>query len=211
MYLVIDTETNGLPQYRDKATGEDIAAEADGQPRLASFAMIRCAADLTVESTYHAYVRPADWEMTPETTALNGLTTEFLNEHGFPISEVLTEYQNAILEGRTVIAYGSRFDTKIMRGELRRAGKDALFEQTPTICVMQACMGVVKKPDGGRGWPKLEHACAHFGIPLSEKHRAPEDAEAARLIAHHLQNMGKLPEGRVHFSKNKKPDSSTNT
>lgn len=201
MFLVIDTETNGIPQYKDDK-GVPIPADRIDQPRLAQFAMIRCDENLNVQDVYTALIRPDGWEMTPETTAKNGLTTEYLNEHGFPVAEVLTEYQNGILEGRAVLAYGAQFDCKIMRGELRRAGKDDLFEQTKNACIMQSCMGVVKKPDGGKGWPKLEHACAHFGIVQTTQHRAAEDAEAARQIALHLKAIDRLKTPIVHHAKN---------
>jgi hypothetical protein len=54
------------------------------------------------------------------------------------VSAPVAVYCAAIDEGRVVVAYNAHHDLKIMRGELRRAGRDDLFAKTRNICAMRA-------------------------------------------------------------------------
>jgi len=196
VYAVIDTEGSGTFDFTQDA-------DADGQPRLAQLALLRCDADFNVLSSYAGYVRPDGWTMDPAATAVNGLTDEFLNEHGKPVTEVLSEYQNAIEEGLIVVAFNAQHDCKQLRGELRRAEMDDMFERTRNICVMRGSAGCGMRPDGKKGWPKLEHVRAFLGLNTEGAHKADRDAEDARRCAQHLKSIDRLPEAAVHYAKNR--------
>lgn len=212
-YVVIDTETNKLATFK-KPDGTPHPADADDQPRLAELAMVYLDNNFEIEREFSRYVRPNGWWMEPEAAAKNGLTDEFLNEHGREVTEVLAEYQNAIEEGRAVLAYGAQFDCKIMRGELRRAGLDDLFDRTLNSCIMQSCMSlkIPKYDEAGelipnaRGWPKLSDACRHFGIEQEKAHTGMSDARAAAQIAKFLDNSGHLKAPTIHRAKNHPKD-----
>lgn len=204
-YLVFDTETSGLPDY---------AAPADDpcQPRLAQFTghvlqMHDRDRGISFErvDTMNYLVRPDGWEMEEGATAVNGLTTEYLREHGQPVGDLLAWYTSTIKGGCIAVSYNARHDCKVMRGELRRAEMEDLFEQTPNICLMRACgkkeVGIVKA-NGGRGWPKLSDACRHFGIEQAGEHTASGDAEAHVQLFLKLHAAGLLPEAEVHYAKN---------
>lgn len=202
-YIVIDTETNGLAIFKNP-DGTPRPADADDQPRMAELAIVYLDASFNVEKETALYVRPNGWQMTDEATAKNGLTTEFLNEHGQDVTVVLSEYQNAIEEGRAVLAYGAQFDCKIVRGELRRAGLDDLFERTRNACIMQSCSPLkIPKADGRKGWPKLSDACEFFGIEMEKAHSGLSDARAAAKIAKILHERGALKTPAVHYAKNR--------
>lgn len=126
MYLVLDTETTGLPDHRQ-------AADAVGQPRVASVAMIFCDGDLNIQAEYSSLIRPDGWEMPAHVAAINGLRTDYLVAEGCPILIPLLLYGAAIMQGRVVVAHNPWFDTKMMRGELRRAGLRDLYFETRTI------------------------------------------------------------------------------
>lgn len=193
-YGILDTETSGLPD-------NDLPADHPTQPRLAHLAMVYVDTDLEVQATHDIYVKPEGWRMQPGATAVNGLTDDFLAEHGAPIGEVLDRYQEMILGGYIAVAFNAQFDCKVMRGELRRAGRDDLFERTANICVMRPLVGICRIPQkNGRGfkWPKLDEACAHFKIPYRRKHMAPDDAMAAFEIMKWLLKIGRCPEPEVH-------------
>jgi hypothetical protein len=70
-------------------------------------------------------------------------------------------------------------DLKIMRGELRRAGRDDLFAKTRNICTMRA----FSKAFNAR-WTKLADALDHFGLELNGAH-----------------DLGACPEPAVYGSK----------
>ena len=197
-YLVFDTETTGLFDFK-------LPADAPGQPRLASVAFI-VADELGREiSRNKHYIKPDEWEMSPETGAINGLTTEFLAENGVPVSAVLDEYVDHVAFGLIVAAFNVQFDAKMMRAELRRASRDDRFETTPNTCIMRSL-----KPYGAEGlvikngqYVKLEAACAHFGILNADAHDAMADAEAARAILEILIRDGRLIPPAVHYAKAK--------
>ena len=196
-FVVFDTETTGLFDFK-------LPADDPSQPRLASVAFIITDEDgQTIEAAKH-YIKPDGWEMSPETTAINGLTTEFLAEHGAPITEVLDLYTGYIESGLIVAAFNAQFDCKVMRAELRRAGRPDLFEDTRNTCVMRGLkpykdQGLAIK--GGQ-FVKLDAACDFFGIINAEAHDAMGDAEAAREILMRLIADGNVIEPKVHYAKN---------
>jgi DNA polymerase-3 subunit epsilon len=203
-FIVFDTETSGLMDYKRSADAQI------KQPRVAEFAGILLDSAFRIESTFHRFVLPAGWEMTPETTAINGLTTEFLREHGKPIEEVLDWYSEHILSGRPVVAFGAQFDCKMMRGELRLAGRDDLFEHTPNICLMRSARPfakqigreLVKAGGNNKGWPKLDDLCNFLGVERTEKHRGMADCKDATSCLQKMITLGFEPVAEVHHAKN---------
>lgn len=198
-YLIIDTETSGLPDFAKPA-------EAEGQPRLCSIALIL--ADERGEEIGHGaehyLIKPDGWEISPEITAINGLTTERCEAEGVPITTVLARYTDLIERGHVVIAYNSQFDTKIMRGELRRAGMPDLFEQTPNVCAMRACkqLNIEKAGEKKSGFPKLTDTYRHFfKAEVPDNHTALGDARACLMIWRELIKMGAAPAPEVHYAK----------
>lgn len=211
-YLVFDTETTGLPPRG--ARGEPpIPADDPRQPRLAGFAGIVTDAFGRELERHKFYVRPEGWTMAEmdaraiaqglkPASEVNGLTDDFLIDHGIPVGRVLDFYSGHITAGLIVVAFNAIFDTKIMRGELRRAGRPDLFEQTRNICVMRGLA-----PYARRGLPimrefiMLSEACEWFGIVNAQAHDAMGDAEAARALLETMIADDLLPAPTVTYSK----------
>lgn len=219
-YIVIDTEGTGLFRHHNiDADGNKVTARSDepGQPRMASYAGVLVDEELNIESVHQQYVLPIGWEnadgspmleMPAEALAINGLTFEFLREHGEPILPALTHYLAAIREGRAVLGFNAQHDGRQMRAELRRAGLPDEFEDTPNTCAMrslQAAKIKVKKLNGKGGFPRLIDAAAHFGVPgyeTEQHHKAIDDALATVFISRELHKMGALLPPAVHHAKN---------
>lgn len=163
-FVVVDTEGNGLFRY-------DLPADAEGQPRLAALAMIFLNESLEIEREWVRLVKPDGWVMSAEAEAINGLSMDRLNAEGVPIAEVLEAYTAAINDGYVVAAHNAQFDCKALRGALRLAGMDDLFERTPNFCTMRKSAGIIPKAGGKKGWPKLSEAKAF----LIERGRMPAD------------------------------------
>lgn len=196
-YAVIDTETSGLFDFSKPA-------DADGQPRLASLAMVFLDEELAETGRVHILVKPDGWEMSEAVSAINGLTTEILNEQGFPVADAIKAYADVIDEGHVIVAFNAQYDTKIMRGEMRRAGVDDRFERTPNICAMRALVDVCqvpKKTGKGFKFPKLSEACAHFEIINEGEHSAAGDADACVALLRKLHELKRLPEPAVYYAK----------
>lgn len=203
-YIVIDVETSGLYIYK-KPDGTPHPADAPDQPRLAELAMIFCDDDFSVLNEYQAYIKPDGWEMQPEATAINGLTTELLTQSGIPVVSVLALYHAAILTRHVVVAHNAQFDCKALRGESRRVGVPDLFEETPNICTMRSAMKLtpkVKKLNGKGGFPGLADVAAHFGIEQPKEHSALDDARVTVLVAKALKEAGVLLAADIHRAKN---------
>lgn len=169
MYLVLDTETTGLPDHRQ-------AADAVGQPRVASVAMIFCDGDLNIEAEYFSLIRPDGWIMPPHVTAINGLSTELLTTRGGPILLPLLLYGAAIMQGRIVVAHNPRFDAKLMRGELRRAGLCDYYMVTRTIDTVPWARTLCSN---GRLTTAYRELC---GQVIDGAHTALADARACREV-----------------------------
>ena len=201
-YCIFDTETTGLFLFKDPDTGAPIPADDPRQPRLAHLNMILVNEVLEEEDEIDLFVKPDGWEMPAEAGAVNGLTTQGLLEAGTPIAAVLDAYVDIVQRGYVMVAFNAQYDCKMMRGELRRAGRPDLFDQTPNICAMRASMALgVKKEGGGRGFPKLTDCAAHLGIEFNDAHTASGDTRATLALFRHLHALGALPEAKVHLAK----------
>lgn len=200
-YLIFDTETSGLFDYSQ-------GADAPGQPRMAQIGMIFVGADLKIEAEYEFSIRPEGWEMSPEAIEKTGLTTEYLKQHGVPATEALQLYNSAIEARRVVVGFNVQFDLKVGRAELRRAGMEDRYLQTRNLCMMWATRAIVAARDakGSVKIPKLEEACAFFGIDQPKAHSALADAHSAFGLMQKLIERGALPEPKSPYDKKaKKP------
>ena len=173
-FCIIDTETSGLFDWSRPA-------DAEGQPRLASLALILLRGDLSLEAEIGVLVRPEGWSMGEDAQRVHGLSNERLLKEGIPVRYALALYLTALNEGRVIVAHNTQYDTKIMRGELRRLGLPDEHERTRTICTMRSLTDVCKLPKarGGYKFPRLSEACEIvLSRPHVDAHGALPDARA---------------------------------
>lgn len=198
-YMIADCETSHLFRY-------DIPADAPGQPRLAQLGLIHVNSSFQIEAEHEFLIKPEGWEMSAEATEKTGLTTAYLKEHGMPIAEALALYKAGIAARRVVAGFNVQFDLKMMRAEMRRAGMEDDYLQTRNLCLMWATRAIVGARDtGGKvKIPKLEEACAFFGIEQLKKHGALPDAHSAYQLMLKLVERGALPEPKSPFDKKPK-------
>lgn len=182
--IVVDTETSGRFDFKR-------SADAEGQPRLAQIAMLLIDdEDGSIESEHSFYIKPDGWTMEAEASAVNGLTDEFLRDHGVPVRDAMEAYSQAILSGRYLIAFNAQWDAKMCRAELRRAGMPDLFEQTRNVCVMRKANGIILKEGGKKGWPSLERCREVLGLSSDGAHGAVKDARDALAVWLYLRSQG---------------------
>lgn len=198
MFLIKDTESTGLFDFSKPA-------DAEGQPRIAEIGLLFVNDALEVEREYHAYIKPDGWEMTAEAGAINGLTTEYLMEHGVPIVDALMVYSAALVEGRAVVAHNAQHDCKQTRGELRRANLPDLFEITKNVCTMRKANGHILKANGKKGWPSLKECRAFLKLPEDRPHGAISDARDALAVFRYLRSVGADLTPEVHYAGDNHP------
>jgi DNA polymerase-3 subunit epsilon len=204
-FLVIDSEGSGLFDFKKPA-------DAEGQPRMAALAMIVIDDAHQIVSERAHFIKPDGWSMSPEATAVNGLTDEFLHERGEPVRGVLEVYSDLIRAGHAVIAFNAQHDCKTVRAELRRAGMDDLFLLTKNVCVMRKANGHILKASGKKGWPSLAEARQFLNLDTSRAHTALGDAHDALAIFRHLHSVGADLTPEVHFAKDRPmPDATQST
>jgi DNA polymerase III epsilon subunit-like protein len=196
LFAPFDTETSGLPKY-------SLPADHPDQPHLASFAMILCDSEMLPVRTLEYLVKPDGWKMEPQATEANGLTDELLHDEGRPLAEVLDAYVAAIEQGYVVVAYNAQFDCKVMRGELRRAGRDDLFERTKNVCAMRSTKGLtVPKANGKGGFPALSDTYRFlFKEEMPGAHGAYADAVACLRVFKELTRLGLALPPAIHYAK----------
>jgi DNA polymerase-3 subunit epsilon len=191
-FLLIDTETTGLFDYRKRA-------HEPGQPRMCSIAAILVDdKGKEVDSFYHL-VNPRDWDEQTLATcggafAINGLSLERLRAEGTSLRLLLAGYDQFLRECDGVAAFGVEFDTKVLRGELRRAGRPDRYGARPVFCINEASTEICRIAPtdrmmmaGIRGFkkPKLAEAVEIIlGESLEGAHDAMVDLRAtARIFA----------------------------
>jgi len=88
------------------------------------------------------------------------------------------------------------------------AGLPDRFMQTRYICTMQGSRQIVdaRTADGKKKAPRLEEACAFFGIEVEEKgaHTGIGGAERALQILRHLKDRGEMPSFKDPYDKEPK-------
>lgn len=199
-YVIFDTETTGLPDWK-------LPADHPDQPRLASAAFLLADDDFNVTEEFYSLVKPDGWQMSEEAMRVTGITMEKLNDEGRPVRELLDFYAAAIDAGRISCAHNHQFDGKMMRGELRRAGMNDKFEQTPTICTMRSMTNICKiPPKGNRGgykWPTLSEALVFIHAENLGDHSAINDARGVAELLRYLHKTGQMPDAKVNYAKNR--------
>jgi DNA polymerase III epsilon subunit-like protein len=201
-YVVLDTETSGLMDFKKPA-------DAPGQPRVCQIGLIFVDGDLVTEREVEHLIKPNGWSLDNncEAAKVNGLTQEKLEADGVDIRDLLREYGSAIDERRIVVGHNCSFDMKLMRAEMRFAGFPDRYMQTKSICTMwgsRDIVGILAKNGRGFKIPKLSEACAYFGIEQPETHTALADARSALEILRKLRDAGKMPAYSDPYDKSKK-------
>lgn len=196
--LVWDTETTGIPLW-------NLPADDPSQPRMIQIAAVLYGADRRVERELVSLVKPEGWQMDDALAEKlgNGLVHARLEAEGRPVLELLTEFQEMHDAADMLVAYGARFDLKILRGELRRAGFPDRYGEKPYFCPMPACTKLCKIAPthamlaSGRKTnktPKLGEAISIIlGRELENAHDALADCRATADLFFHLCDNGHGP------------------
>ena len=173
--FVYDTETTGLPNWKEPS-------ESEVQPHLVQLAGVLV--DFETEEVIQSIdviIKPDGWEIPTETSDIHGITTEYALEHG--VSEMFAVAMLKMICGdATRIAYNKTFDQRIIRIAMKRYMSEEAIEQWAVkddhLCAMQ----MARKHMGGK-MPKLAEAYkAICGKELINAHSAMADTLAAKDI-----------------------------
>lgn len=183
MYLVYDTETNGLPKN-------------GSQPRIIQFAFILFDENFNEIERFCELIKPNGWGIPNEKFWIdNGYSTRINLEKGVPIDIALINFINCIERAQFMIAHNEAFDIPIIINEMKLSKVRA--ENKPVkICTMKTTTDLVqaKNVRGGLKWPKLKELHMKlFGVNFDGAHDTLEDVRATARCFKHLKEMNFYP------------------
>lgn len=183
-YLIIDTETNGLPQSYDLPH-----TDTANWPRLisASWGLYDDAG--TEHSAGSLMVQPDGYRWNPAAQRVHGIRPEEAQEYGVPLNTALNKLKTAIDQANVWVGHLIELDYHVIGAEFVRAGRGSEFEQKPMICTMSASAAV--SPNGD--WLKLDELVnVLFNKPMRNLHNAEADRLATARCFFELRHRGIL-------------------
>ncbi len=168
--IVFDTETTGLPVWKEPSGGEQ-------QPHI-----VQLAASLVdpiekrVIDSVDFIVRPDGWEIPADMTEIHGISNERAMDEGIPEADGLDIFLD-FWASRHRVAFNTTFDNRIIRIATKRFCTDAVVGDWKTGSYECAMIGS-RKVMGGRN-PKLSAAYKYFtGKEIEGAHNAVADVAA---------------------------------
>ncbi len=137
-YLIIDTETNGLPQsYHLPVT--DLA----NWPRLISVAWGLYDEKGQELDRQYVLVQPDGYRWNQVAQRIHGITQQQAETQGKPLVEVLNQLRPAIERADAWVGHNIDLDYSVVGAEFVRVGKKessgvGVFPTRPTLCTMDA-------------------------------------------------------------------------
>uniref|UniRef100_A0A6C0JVI3 Exonuclease domain-containing protein n=1 Tax=viral metagenome TaxID=1070528 RepID=A0A6C0JVI3_9ZZZZ len=155
--LVFDTETTGLPKFRSPAI-----EGANNWPHIVSISWIVLETDTNTEITRKNFlVKPRNWIIPPESTAVHGITHAHAMEHGLDLEYVLHTFLNEPCDAW--VAHNLEFDMNVV---IHGYIWDLRHVHTPIPARKYCTMKLGRIVCGVDKYPKLTELYAYtFGCP----------------------------------------------
>lgn len=193
MIVCLDTETTGLPDWRNPS-------DAPQQPHLVQLALILLSDDFTEHAHVSLVIKPDGWTIPDDVAAIHGITTAEADRIGVPEKLAARLYASMVYTlGARPIGHNVKFDLRIMRIALLRSGytKGQLdSRELDPFCTMTAAAPLVNLPPTDKmkaaGFtkpkpPSLTECIRHFfGEELDGAHDAMVDVRACLRVYRHL-------------------------
>jgi DNA polymerase III epsilon subunit-like protein len=174
MDFIFDLETTGLPVRTGFKYAPYTKLENYNSSRILSISWIVSQNHKVVQQAYYI-ITPDGFAISPESTAIHGITMEQAVAEGVGIHtmfEILTE---ALESCQNIVSHNIDFDINILKSELHRYGRTALLshvEQMNAICTMKKGKELmnIKK------FPKLSELYRHlYQEDIENAHNAQYD------------------------------------
>lgn len=190
MYLIFDSETTGLPLFREPS-------DDPRQPRVVDIACSLFDRTGMEIERYDTIINPGV-EIPEEVARIHGITTEIAREQGVEPSTAFENFCAMIGQAEQVAAYNASFEIRMMRimgarvtgmkwdcpvAKFDIAGAATIHcKLPPTQRMITAGFGnKFKKPNLAEAYETL------FGETFENAHRARADCDAAARIFFHLK------------------------
>lgn len=198
MYFFYDTETTGLPLFRERSSHPD-------QPHICQLACLLTDNEGAKIAAMDTLITPDDsWNMSPEAEAVHGISIEMAKAGGVASADAMRIFARLWQRAEKRIGFNEQFDARLVRIALIRLGDgsepsslDDNWKAGAAHCVMQQAKPIVKMPPTEKmkaaGFnafkpPKLTEAYKFFfDEELDGAHDAMIDVNATARIFFHLQ------------------------
>lgn len=188
--LVFDTETTGLPLWKDPSDHPDqpyvvdIAADLFGPDRelIASL-------DAIIDN---GIVIPDDM------AAIHGITTEIAKADGIAPDQAINAFLDLVRRADLIVGHNVSFDVRMMRIMVAKVHGEKWDNPLPTFCTMRKSTNIcqivgpkARHPQDWK-WPTLTEAMRYFfNEEHGDAHRARPDCDASRRVFFALKDMEK--------------------
>jgi len=180
MYLIIDTETTGLPIFNKTGYHRFPSyrfLNKYNTSRIVSISWI--VANEKREQVKHAYhiIRPLDFTIDNSSKAveIHGITAEIANEQGISWHVMYDEFIQDLVKCDTIVAHNIQFDISVLLSEMHRYNK--VFGISTLLNKKRICtMKMGKDKMGTTKVPKLSELYEFlYNEPITNAHNASYD------------------------------------
>lgn len=187
--LFVDTETSGIPQDWNQPY-----SVLGNWPHIAQLAWVIYSKEGQQVKAENYYILPSDYDVSPASVSVHGLTREFLLEHGQSRHEVMRRlYQDLRRYQPLVVAHFMQLDFHMLGVGFYRAGLENPLDALPTFCTMLLTGDFVRR--GQQQYLRLGELYERlFGEPLQRQHDAQVDAYATARCFFELRRQGDITE-----------------
>jgi len=178
-YLVIDTETTGLPKNK-----YDRPENLENWPHIIQLAWILFD-DEGKAIELKEYILKQNIGIPRNATEKHGITNAIMEEKGVDPKTVLTGFLKAIKRTKIIVAHNIDYDVPIIEAEFLRNGFEKQLEKINKICTMKVGKNFCTLPGAYNDYKyptlmelfkKCFYDYATFFDPLYDKHNALMDA-----------------------------------
>lgn len=190
--LIFDTETTGLPVFKESSSHPD-------QPHIVQLAAILEDDEGNIRSMLNCIIKPdGKWQMAPEALAVHGISVEVAEKFGLPEKDVYGLFWNMLGQADILVAHNISFDFFMLRIAAKRNNLPEPKElPIKKFCTVTESKNIVQLPPtermlekGVTGFkpPNLNEAYRHFyGQDIVGAHNAMNDAKYCRKIYHAIR------------------------
>jgi len=187
MYLVLDSETTGLPVSYDAPS-----SDVHSWPRAVQIAWEAFDAHGRRTDAQCHIVRPQGFTIPEEAVEIHGISTSIAMRAGVPVTKVLRALSAVLRNASVVVAHNLKFDAGVLGAEYHRLGKRPQFDRKIQVCTMEAATEYCALPGPyGFKWPTLSELYFElFRKRLKDAHNAAADAASCSRCFFELKRLG---------------------
>jgi len=196
LFLVLDSETNGLP-VNWKLGWKYV----DNWPRVVQLAWVLYTAEGDPVEQQVFIVKPDGFDIPEEASRIHGITTERALAEGNEIADVLAEFEKAVRRADWLVAHNASYDGPVIAAEFWRRGENPPFEPAAMLCTKIDGTYVTRFPNpnrsGGYKWPRLEELHRFLlDEDFEGAHDAMVDVEACARCFFKMKENNQIPKLR---------------